>query len=264
MRGIGYTWDNPDFAIIDPDTGFAVDNHHLQGGKRYKVHATIHNSSIMAALDTKVTCEVLHFGAGTTVTQGLGSVSVDVPALGSTLATVDWTTPPTAGHNCLRAMIAHPDDANPLNNIGQHNTDVATPASPTRTLKFRVGNHAEHERAYVLTMNSHRLPETPLVPGGGERETGRGQSVGRGNPPRRSLEYLKLLQDRNDFAKFPVPGFLQARLGHERLVLRPGEEIETFVEMNPPHAGQGRQVVNVNVMHDGTLVGGVTAYVEEE
>lgn len=264
LRGLAYTWDNPDFTLIDPGTGLAVDNHSLIAGKRYRVRARIHNSSIMAAVATAVRFEVLHFGAGTPVIQALGQVSVDVPALGAVVAEIDWVTPATGGHNCLRATISHPDDANPLNNVGQHNTDVAVPASPTRKLKFSVGNAGRVRRTYELRMNSYRLPSTPLAPGGAERgEPRRSSADARTDPPRQSLAYLARLRAVNDFSKFPVPDFLKARLQHPRMTVEPGQQIETYLEVDPPKPGQGRQVVNVNVLHDGLLVGGVTAYIEE-
>jgi hypothetical protein len=261
MRGLAFTWDNPDFVIIDPDNGNAVDNHLLKPNKKYFVRATIHNSSIMAAVNTSVSLEVLRFGAGTTIVQALGSVILNVPALGSAVSEFEWTTPETAGHNCLRATIVHPDDANPLNNVGQHNTDVATPASATRKLKFYVGNHSPHERTYSLSMNSYRLPEQPLQPS--QPRASVFGNIQRGDLSRTSLGYLRRLQEINDFAKFPVPSFLEAKLEHTELRVHPGEELETSVEMTPPNLGQGRQNVNVNVMLDGMLVGGVTAYVEE-
>lgn len=261
LRGIGYTWDNPDFTIREKDTGAVVDNHHLIAHVTYRVQATIHNSSIMAAVNTTVFFEVLKFGAGTVTMEKLSSAVVNVPALGTAVAETLWTTPDSAGHNCLRAIIVHPDDANPLNNIGQHNTDVAEPASPERRLKFFVGNQSQQEHTFVLTMNSYRLPEHPLRPGPADGATGRAAADGSLN--RRSPEYLRRLRELNDFARFPVPAFLDAKLEFSQLTLKAGQEVETFVEMLPPKAGQGTQHVNVNVMLDGMLVGGVTAYVEE-
>jgi hypothetical protein len=261
LRGIAFTWDNPDFAIIDPLNGSVVDSHALAPHKEYLVRMTIHNSSIMKAVDTTVTLEVLRFGAGTVTLQTLGTANLDVPALGSGVAQVSWMTPDSAGHNCLRATIFHPDDANPLNNVGQQNTDVAAPASPTSKLNFHVGNQSKHVRRLQLSMNSYRLPSVPLRPG-----PPRGSTVGKlqgEGPARTSPAYLQKLREINDFAKFPVPAFLQARLENDEIVLQPGQEIETFVEVTPPKAGQGRQHVNVNVMLDGMLLGGVTAYVEE-
>lgn len=259
IRGLAFTWDNPDFALIDPDDGLPKHPHQLKPNKIYKVRARIHNGSILEAVHTFVIFDVLRFGAGTAVVQGLGTVEVNVPPLGNTVAEIDWTTPPSAGHNCLRAIIVHPDDANPLNNLGQHNTFVAMPAGRTRKLAFHVGNQSAREQRFTFTMNAYRLPTEPLrptAPHGDPRRTGTGLS-------RRSSEYLSRLRDLNDFAKFPVENALEAKLGHATLVLKPGEEVETFLEIVPVKGGAGRAHVNVNVMLDDILIGGVTAYAEE-
>jgi len=258
-RGLAFTWDNPDFALIDPSDNLAKDPHQLKPHKLYKVRATIHNSSIMDAVHTTVAFDVLHFGAGTAVVQVLGSIIVDVPALGSTVAEIDWITPANAGHNCLRALIQHPDDANPLNNLGQHNTDVASPASPTRKLTFHVANQSENEQRFTLEMNAYRLPPQPLRPTVPRHD---GEKYAEAMP-RSSLAYLRRLQEINDFRKFPVPKDLEAKLQHTELVLKPGEEVETSLLVKPPMAGAGRRHVNINVMLDRMLIGGVTAYVEE-
>lgn len=258
IRGLAFTWDNPDFAIVDPDDGLPKDPHQLKPLKLYKVRATIHNSSIMAALDTAVVLDVLRFGAGTPVVQGLGFTMVNVPALGSTVAEIDWTTPPTAGHNCLRAFILHADDANPLNNVGQHNTEVVDATSVTRKLAFHVANNSAHERRFTLTMNAYRLPKEPMrpTPLRGERPEVQTELS------RQSPGYLRRLREINDFAKFPVPADIGAKLTQPDLVLKAGEEVETFLELGPAIAGTGRRNVNVNVMLDDILVGGVTVYVE--
>lgn len=267
LRHLAYTWDNPDFTLVDPATLSAVDNHSLKAGYTYHVRATIHNGSLMAAINTAVNLQVLRFGVGTPVIQHLGTVHLDVPPFGSNEATFDWTTPPTAGHNCLQAIISHPDDANPLNNIGQHNTDVAVPASPTRKLHFSLGNPTTVGKRYILRMDSYHLPDTPLRPNTSRAtgDDGRGQRrSNRRTPTRDSLAYLHLLQEINDPAKFPVPAYLQAHLSHQSVELGPGEEVNAYVEMNPPPAGQGRQRVNVHVLDGEQLIGGVTAYVDEE
>ncbi len=254
LRGIGFTWDNPDFAIIDPADGMAKDPHMLAPSKAYRVEATIRNHSTMAAAGTTVDFKVLRFGAGTQTVDALPSAVIDVPALGSAVANAMWTTPPGGGHHCLQAWISHPDDANSLNNVGQHNVDVAVPASPERRLRFHVGNPSGETRRFRLEMNGYRLPAAPLEPpaGGGRSDEGR-----------RSLTYLRRLQAANRFEDFPVPAELEARLEQAELVLPPGAEVETFVEMLPAPPGGGRKAVNVNIFLDAMLIGGVTAYVEE-
>src|SRR6266511_5404740 len=100
-RGFAITWDNPDFRIIDPATGAAVDRFSLLPNTDYEIEARIHNGSFMAALSTSVRFQVRGFGAGTALLSDLGEVTLDVPAMGNALARAGWHTPATGGHNCL-------------------------------------------------------------------------------------------------------------------------------------------------------------------
>jgi hypothetical protein len=256
-RGLAVTWDNPDFTIIDPVTGLAVDNHSLQPGTEYSVRIRIHDGSTMAALSTSVRVEVLRMGAATGTIDDLGTVVVDVPAVGTAEIEVKWITPASAGHNCLRATITHPDDANPQNNVGQHNTDVATPASPTRRFAFAVGNTSAQVRAATFEFDSYQLPQDPLR--------------ARTFEQRQTLGYLREVQAANDRAKHPVSAALRPRVrrgdvielhDERRDLLEPGTEAEYVLELDAPDPSDGRQAVNLHVFLDGELVGGVTAYAE--
>lgn len=249
-RGLAVTWDNPDFRIFDRATGVPVDRFSLKPNADYVVEASIHNGSLMAALGASVQFEVRDFGAGTGVVSNLGVVTVDVPAMGTAPARVDWHTPATGGHNCLVATISHLDDANPLNNVGQHNTDIAVPASPTRRIRFTVGNQGRATRAFGLRMDAYRLPDKVRCP--------------RTYRERQSTKYLRRVQDLHDVRKFPVPEALQARLSTERVQLEAEQEIELTLELAPPAAGESPQAVNVNVLEGELLVGGITAYVFAE
>src|SRR5438270_9418987 len=42
-RGLAFTWDNPDFSILDPKNGLPVDNHDLKPNTKYVVRTLIHN-----------------------------------------------------------------------------------------------------------------------------------------------------------------------------------------------------------------------------
>jgi hypothetical protein len=249
-RGLGITWDNPDFRIIDRATGAAVDRFSLTPDTDYVIEATIHNGSWMAALGTTVQFEVRAFGAATTLVSDLGLVGLDVPAMGTAIASVDWHTPATGGHNCLLATIVHPDDANPLNNVGQHNTDIAHPASPTRQIAFAVGNPGREPRTVTLRMDSYQLPDDPRCP--------------RGHRERHSHEYLRRLQAMHDPRRFPVPDFLRPRLSAEQLRIEADNEVEVTLELEPPPPGSAPVPVNVNVLAGETLIGGITAYVLPE
>jgi hypothetical protein len=248
-RGLAVTWDNPDFRLIDLESSLPVGRFDLKANHRYRIEATIHNNSFMAAINTAVHFRVMRFGVGTTMIDDLGADVIDVPGAGVAIASREWLTPATAGHNCLQALIHHHDDANPLNNLGQHNTDIAQPASPTRRLRFHVGNPGVARKRYALTLDGYRLPE--------HSECAENWRV------RQTLDYLRQLQKRHGRENFPVPAFLNATLTHTQLELDPGAEIEITLELDPPVAGRGAQVVNVSVHEGPRLVGGVTAYVEE-
>ncbi len=249
-RGFAITWDNPDFRIIDPATGAAVDRFSLLPNTDYEIEARIHNGSFMAALSTSVRFQVRGFGAGTALLSDLGEVTLDVPAMGNALARAGWHTPATGGHNCLLAIISHRDDANPLNNVGQHNTDIAVPASPARRIRFAVGNPGGGQRTVALGMDSYQLPDDPRCP--------------RDYRERHSRTYLRRLQAANDVGKFPVPDFLHARLSAERLELAGEDEIEVTLEFEAPPLEASPQPVNVNVFAGDDLIGGITAYVFAE
>jgi hypothetical protein len=246
LRGMAYIWDNPDFTIIDQVTGNPVDNHHLDGNHDYRVQALIHNGSMMTAFGTKVAFQVLEFGAGGPVVAPLGSVILDVPAAGTNVAEVLWHTPP-GGHNCLQAIISHVDDANPLNNVGQHNTDIVQGAGATKALKFVVHNTSNAAKAVEMRMDAYKLPAEPMRP--------------RDEKERTSLRYLRRLQDANDVRKFPVPEFLDATLSHVRLELGAGATQEVTLELTDPPPGTGEIGVNVHAVAGEELIGGITAYV---
>ena len=280
-RHIAYTWDNPDFTLIDPATGAPVNNHQLHPATTYELRITVHNNSVMAALGTEVHVQVLHFGAGTPPSEDLGTMTVYIPAAGSAVASTLWTTPAAAGHHCLQAILSHPDDANPLNNVGQHNTDVAAPASPTRKLEFRIDRPEKTRRQLRITLDTYQLPSAEESQCAGSYEE------------RQTLRYLRLLQERHDRGRFPVPETIRPRLHVAGTVLtpvprhatptasrgamtdapkasltelrfdHPGGELLVTAEFDPSPPGFGDQPVNVNVYEGEQLVGGITAYVQE-
>src|SRR5689334_1668954 len=171
-RGLAVTWDNPDFRLWDIATGALVPRGTaLQPDHDYDIQVTVHDGSYMAALDTAVAFEMRTFGAGTGAV-ALGSDVIDVPGAGSAVAHCRWRTPAGGGHHCLIAIVSHADDANPLNNIGQHNTTVATPANDNYVTRFVVGNTGGTPRRYTLELDAYRLPQNvPRLEKGEDRRT---------------------------------------------------------------------------------------------
>jgi hypothetical protein len=250
LRNIGFTWDNPDFKLIDTATGTAIGRFNLKPDTDYLIQATIHNNSFMAAIGTSVSFEVRGFGAGTSLVSNLGAVVIDVPAGGSEVAEVPWHTPASGGHNCLRAIIFHHDDANPLNNVGQHNTDIARPASKEHSLTFLVGNEGADNKSIHFEMDAYRLPAEAMQ--------------AENSAERQSVKYLRRLQEANDPLKQPIPESLNPQLSAERLELKPGEEVEITLSLTPPPRDDGLLSVNVNALEGADLIGGITAYVQAE
>ncbi len=280
QRGLAYTWDNPDFTLVDPESGVAVPSHGLEPGKRYLVEVTIHNASLMPAFGTEVSLEVHDFGIATSAPVQLGTDTIDVPAAGSAIARAEWLTPATGGHNCLLATISHHDDANPMNNVGQHNTDVAVPASPERALAFGITlPEIQRDEELVITVDGYELPENATCAGSFEE--------------RRTHAYRERVQREHHPARYPVAKFLAPRLvfddetflfeppprqrtarsrrpvkslGEGRVTTRlvhGGGQAKASLVLDPPPSGAGQQVVNLNVYNSERLLGGVTAIVEE-
>jgi hypothetical protein len=249
-RGFAVTWDNPDFRVLDAASGTEVDRFSLLPDHDYIIEARIHNNSLMAAIGTRVDFEVRAFGIGTPPLSALGGVTLDVPATGNAPAQIAWHTPGSGGHNCLRALISHIDDANPQNNVGQHNTDIAVPASPTRALTFLVGNDGGRVRRLNLRLNAYALPdEAPCAKSFEERN---------------SVTYLRRLQAAHDVRRFPVPEELGARLSFDELEFHERDVHPVTLTLDPAAATGPRRAINVEGYEDGRLVGGLTAYVGGE
>ncbi|MFZ1221392.1 MAG: hypothetical protein WAO00_19030 [Chthoniobacterales bacterium] len=246
LRGIAFVWDNPDFTIIDAATTNPVNNHHVIGSHDYLVRALIHNGSLMTAFGTKVTLRVLEFGAGGLVVSTLGTVTLDVPGAGTAVAELPWHTPP-GGHACLQAIIFHIDDANPLNNLGQHNTDIVEGTGAKKSLKFIVHNVSKGVKTVQLRADAYKLPAEPLR--------------ARDEKERTSLEHLRRLQAANNARKFPVPEFLQLNLSETTFELGPERTREIALELTEPPPGSGEIGVNVHAVAGDELIGGITAYV---
>lgn len=260
-RGFAYSWDNPDFVLID-SAGVIADRMQLRPNEQYRVVIHVHNGSLMPAVGTDVSLETREFGIGGLTVSPVGSVTIDIGALGTEDATFRWTSPGPGVHSCLRVTLQHPDDGNPQNNVGQHNTEVIHAESNDRST-FIVRNPGREATVLRLVLDSYLLPETPM----------RARSL----EERNSREYLRALQARNSRAQFPVPEVLNVRL------LRGGAPIPQddqhdgasgFLEVdasgavtlelaaNAPAPGQQAGIVNVSAFDGAVLVGGLTIYLD--
>ncbi|MEO5643571.1 MAG: hypothetical protein ABIQ40_05975 [Bacteroidia bacterium] len=182
-RGFGVTWTNPDFRLIEVATGIVADNYSLNPNTDYRIEVTVHNQSTMAAIGTKAKFEIKDFGidGGTFATPP--EVIVDIPAIGSNVCSTIWQTPANIGHICLVVTLEHPDDANPMNNEGQHNTVIVASSNSQKSVEFVIHNASKAPRQFEMSYDMYQLPATSMKP--------------KGNKERASLSYLRRLQEQN-------------------------------------------------------------------
>lgn len=137
-QGLPVTWNNPDIWVApasDP-TAIEPDSYHLKDDTDYIASVRVHNASTDAAIGVRVRLVYRPWSFNSpevvpveTDANGNEVVKfVDIPAMGAAIAQFNWHTPKLeAGqqkHFCLQALLSHPLDINPANNIGQENTNV--------------------------------------------------------------------------------------------------------------------------------------------
>lgn len=273
--GMGVTWDNPDIQLLRG--GVPVSSSILKADTEYEVVATIWNGSTEApAPGLPVRFSFLDFGIGTTQV-AIGQTVVDLPIKGApghpVAATQVWRTPTTPGHYCLQVELIWPDDAEPKNNLGQENTNVATASSPV-TFRFPLRNSEDRRRRFRFEADSYSPPPIPLCPPGAGVGADREPGVWM-DEEEEEEEEERLLRERqergereqaviarHDQRQFPVPPGWSVNLSDWELELDPGEIREIRADVEPPDGFSGRLPINVNAFTDGTPVGGVTLFVE--
>jgi hypothetical protein len=249
--GLAVTWDNPDIELARADQpGTPVDSHALEPDTEYIVTARIWNGSNHApAIDMPVRFSYLEFGIGT-VSHPIAQTVVDLPARGAAgcpaFGSVVWRTPPQPGHYCLQVELVWPDDANPHNNLGQHNTDVKALNSPRAAFAFPVRNDGPRHQALRLAADGYAVP-------------GREPCEERPRDDDRQAREDRARR-RHDPQRHRVPEGWGIELAPESLVLAPGEQVEVQVNLTAPDGFRGRQAINVNAFDHAVLTGGVTLY----
>lgn len=251
--GLAVTWDNPDIHLERADQpGMQVDSHALDPDTEYIVIARIWNGSNYApAIDMPVRFSYLDFGIGT-VSHPIGKTTVDLPARGAmgcpAFASVRWRTPEHAGHYCVQVELDWLDDANPQNNLGQHNTDVKQLNSPRAAFAFPVRNDGPRRQTLQLVADGYALPRREPCE---ERPK---------DDDRRARE--ERARRRHDPRRHCLPEGWELEVVPERLVLAPGEHVDVRVNVSAPEGFRGRQAINVNAFDHAVLTGGVTLYAE--
>jgi hypothetical protein len=175
---------------------------------------------------------------------------VDVPVKGApglpAVARVPWRTPATPGHYCVQVALQWADDAEPGNNLGQHNTDVKALNSPRATFAFALRNPGPRPGRFRLEVDGYAVPAVPECPPEGR------------TPEERRREAVR----RHGRRAWPVPEGWQVVVDPESPSLDPGAETEVSVDVTAPDGFRGRQALNVNAFYGDELVGGVTLYAE--
>jgi hypothetical protein len=166
-QGMAVVWDNPDIELRQG--GLTVSSHQLQPSTVYDLVARVHNRSVSSpAVGVGVSFTYRNWGIGGGWIP-IGQTTVDVSVLGGAqnpaLATVQWTTPPTAGHYCIRCRLSPPDDLNWADNEGQENTDVLDVSPGDPEILIPVDNESDEAQLLLLTVDSYRLPAKPLPAG---------------------------------------------------------------------------------------------------
>ena len=259
LRSLGFavTWDNPDITL--ELNGDPVSSSALLPDTEYEVLARIWNGSLNApAINLPVRFSYLSFGIGAQ-SFPIGSTTVTVPVKGAdglpAVAPMKWRTPKEEGHYCLQVELLPPDDANPMNNLGQENTNVKRLNSPHADFTFPVRNTAFDAGEVILEVDAYALPQAGVCRPTDVAPT---PQVKAAESERRERAAL----DANGAAGFAVPPGWTVELQPSTMRLGPGAERLVKVDVTAPDQFTGRMAFNVNATLAGELLGGVTLYVE--
>lgn len=266
-QGLSVTWNNPDIQLFEG--GVPVSSSSLKADTEYEVVATIYNNSTDApAVGLAVDFSFQSFGVGA-VLSPIGTTTINLPVKGApghpAPAKMIWRTPAATGHYCLKVELIWHDDANPKNNLGQENTNVAQASSPA-VFKFPVRNEDTITKAIHMTADAYAIPE-PIDC----RKKPRKRDSDRKDPThfRRDV-FIPVTEAEADwtFARsrhgsdaFPIPGGWIVDIEPSQFVLDPAQTQEVVVSITPPDKFQGERPFNINAMHGAALLGGVTLLV---
>lgn len=258
--GIAVTWDNPDVTLTEMG-GAVVGSHDLQPSTEYRVTALIHNKAATApAPGLPVVFTLIAFGAGGATRQTIGIVTIDLPVRAApgepAAASVVWRTPPAPDHYCIEIDAAWPDDALPIDNVGQHNTVVRN-AAPGHRVSLRVPVFRSAMHAARLSparmrvrLDGYVLPERPLL-----RAEGEGRDA-----------LAKRIADANRPERFPAHRQWNATLSAQELVIEgdaeAGVDFEAIVPSDAASGTEQRFNISVSDFESGACIGGATIIVQ--
>ncbi len=249
--GLPVTWDNPDIAVFR--NGVQVnESEPLLPATTYEIEATIWNNSYDApVVGMPVDFSFLSFGIAT-VSTPIATPKVDVGVKGSpshpARLRVPWTTPAVGGHFCVQVKLNWIDDANPDNNLGQNNLNVAAAHSPA-VFSFQLRNPFEKEHSFRLTVDTYMPLELPDCDGPRDPNERRSQRIDR-------------VVARHRATNFGVPPGWAVAFTPASPTLAAHAEVTIDASITPPAGFVGEQRFNVNAFADGLVAGGVTLIVQ--
>lgn len=239
-HGLNYSWDNPDIKLFLK--GSPVNAHELERSTTYDVVIRVWNAApACPVVAMPLHLSYLSFGVGT-VSHAIATKQVDVGVIGAAnnpaFVTIPWTTPDEEGHFCLQALLDPVEDLDYTNNLGQHNTDVASARSPA-TFSFALRNDTRVERSYWFTADSYEL----------------------GKPVPCDERQQREAEERHRRER-PLPSGWDVKLEPATPTLAPGAEISVVATATPPAGFSGSQLINVHThyreYYEEHLAGGVT------
>jgi hypothetical protein len=256
-KGLAVTWQNPDVHL--EFNGAVIDSSELKPSTQYDIVARIWNGSFDApAVNMPVNFYYLTFGIATVQTY-IGTTRVDLPVRGApghpVFTRQEWTTPNVPGHYCLLIELIWADDANPANNVGQHNTNVKKLNSPHAAFTFPVRNPVQEAVKIRLEIDTYELPA---------QRSCEGQPAAPAPQPTRKefLAHRRAALAVHARDSFPVPPGWLVGLSEVEMSLGPEEQRDLTVDITAPDSFVGRQAINVHGFNGTLLIAGVTLYVE--
>lgn len=266
--GLAVTWDNPDIDVLLD--GSEVSPSELVSATEYAVRVRVWNGSYDApAVGLPVELTFLRFGVGTTSTY-VGTSTIDLgpkaSASAPAFAWFRWTTPSAPGHYCLQARLVWADDANPDNNLGQLNTQVAVAHSPA-TVDFELRNDAGVTRVFDFEADAYDIP--PLQRCRNDAHTTEGRRRGVVRPGRLSESEARwdAALKTQGYGAFPLADGWSVAFEPANPRLEPGDQVTVRAVVDLPPGDAVAQDVNLHCFARAedrrrTLAGGVTLRVE--
>ena len=252
--GLAVSWQNPDIEILQGGVPVAS-AYDLSPSTTYTIRATIYNASTTGVVyNMPVVFSYLSFGVATQShlipgPDPLVSLGVKGSPQGIAVVEKDWTTPSAPGHYCVQVSFSYFDDINPLNNLGQENTQVVQAASPAQ-FAFQLRNQNDERATFRFEVDTFSVPPQPQC------------SIKTRTTPA-SGPVSAATRGRNSATRNPLPPNWTIQFTPANPALGSGEEMTIDAVVTPPDDFQGTMPVNVHTFAGNTLAGGVTILVQK-